>query len=143
MHVKGWAKKSNKYIYLFFFSYKRYIDQALSDSDDNDMDSSFSSIPANNKINNTNNNHNGNNDTMFSTTTSQRSNESTSSNSLALLDNLTYQSALFAATKLDNFVYVLYTLSLLLIGKEKKKVQKSLTKLRLASALNSILYSII
>lgn len=52
-------------------------------------------------------------------------------------DNL-HQPALLTANKLNNFVYVLYTLSLLLIGKEKKKVQKALTKLRLASALNSL-----
>ena len=56
----------------------------------------------------------------------------------SLYDNIANQPALLAAAKLNNFVYVLYTLSLLLIGKEKKKVQVNLTKLRLASALNSL-----
>lgn len=49
-----------------------------------------------------------------------------------------YQPALLAATKLNNFVHVLYTLSLLLIGKERKQVQRTLSKLRLAAALNSL-----
>jgi hypothetical protein len=54
-------------------------------------------------------------------------------------ENMFIQSpALFASSKLNNFVYVLYTISLLLIGKEKKKVQKSLTKLRFAHVLNSL-----
>ncbi len=53
-------------------------------------------------------------------------------------ENQLYQPALIAATKLNNFVHVLYTLSLLLIGKERKLVQKSLTKLRMAHALNSL-----
>ncbi len=53
-------------------------------------------------------------------------------------ENQLYQPALLAATKLNNFVHVLYTLSLLLIGKERKLVQKSLAKLRLAHALNSL-----
>ena len=48
------------------------------------------------------------------------------------------QPALLAASKLNNFVHVLYTLSLLLIGKERKRVQKALAKLRLAAALNSL-----
>ena len=74
----------------------RYIDETLSDSDDNDS----------------------------------------METSLSHLDNQFNQPALIATAKLNNFVYVLYTLSLLLIGKEKKRVQKSLTKLRLASALN-------
>ncbi|CAF0707115.1 unnamed protein product [Brachionus calyciflorus] len=81
----------------------RYIDEALSDSDDNDLM-----------------------DTTNSTS------------SLNHLENQLNQPALLAAAKLNNFVYVLYTLSLLLIGKEKKRVQKSLTKLRLANALNSL-----
>ena len=37
-------------------------------------------------------------------------------------ENQLYQPALLAATKLNNFVHVLYTLSLLLIGKERKQV---------------------
>ena len=53
-------------------------------------------------------------------------------------ENQLNQPALVAAAKLNNFVHVLYTLSLLLIGKERKRVQKSLAKLRLASALNSL-----
>ena len=80
----------------------RYIDEALSDSDDNE------------------------------------SMDTTNSSSLNHLENQLNQPALLAAAKLNNFVYVLYTLSLLLIGKEKKRVQKSLTKLRLANALNSL-----
>lgn len=97
----------------------RYIDQALSDSDENDLDDSIASSGSGFAVaggagNNTNNNNNRN------------------------ADSQSYQPALLAAAKLNNFVYVLYTLSLLLIGKEKKRVQKSLTKLRLASALNSL-----
>jgi Trpc4-associated protein len=55
-----------------------------------------------------------------------------------LFDDIRFQPALLAAAKLNNFVHVLYTLSLLLIGKERKKVQKILTKIKLASALNSL-----
>ena len=74
----------------------------------------------------------------YSATTSQRRRSNDISTS-SLIDGLaSHQPALQAAAKLNNFVYVLYTISLLLIGKEKRKVQKSLTKLRLASALNSL-----
>lgn len=74
----------------------------------------------------------------YSETTSQRRRSNDISTS-SLIDGLaSHQPALQAAAKLNNFVYVLYTISLLLIGKEKRKVQKSLTKLRLASALNSL-----
>jgi len=57
---------------------------------------------------------------------------------LSDLDEHRFQPALLAASKLNNFVHVLYTLSLLLMGKDRKKVQKSLAKLKLASALNSL-----
>ena len=53
-------------------------------------------------------------------------------------DDIRMQPALLAASKINNYVHVLYTLSLFLIGKERKKVQKILTKLKLASALQSL-----
>ncbi len=53
-------------------------------------------------------------------------------------DDIRMQPALIAASKINNYVHVLYTLSLLLIGKERKRVQRSLAKLKLASALNSL-----
>ncbi len=55
-----------------------------------------------------------------------------------LFEDIRFQPALLAAAKLNNFVHVLYTLSLLLIGKERKRVQKILAKIKLASALNSL-----
>lgn len=125
------------YLIVIFLKY-RYIDQALSDSDDNDLDDSTLNSTAY-----SNSTFNSRNDTAAtaaasgSTSTSANNANETNSNN-TFLDNQTYQPALLAAAKLNNFVYVLYTLSLLLIGKEKKKVQKSLTKLRLASALNSL-----
>lgn len=57
---------------------------------------------------------------------------------LSDLEEHRFQPALVAASKLNNFVHVLYTLSLLLMGKDRKKVQKALAKLKLASALNSL-----
>jgi hypothetical protein len=57
---------------------------------------------------------------------------------LSDLEEHRFQPALLAAAKLNNFVHVLYTLSLLLMGKDRKKVQKTLAKLKLASALNSL-----
>ena len=51
-------------------------------------------------------------------------------------DDIRMQPALLAASKIN--VHVLYTLSFFLIGKERKKVQKILTKLKLASELQSL-----
>lgn len=59
-------------------------------------------------------------------------------NNMDTIDDFRLQPALNAASKLNNFVHILYTLSLLLIGKERKRVQKSLAKLKLAPALNSL-----
>lgn len=53
-------------------------------------------------------------------------------------DDIRIQPAILAASKINDFVLVLYTLSLFLIGKERKNVQKELTNLKLASALNSL-----
>jgi hypothetical protein len=53
-------------------------------------------------------------------------------------DNFNNQPSIAAAHRLNNYVYVLYTISLLLIGKEKKRVQKTLTKLKFASVLNGL-----
>jgi hypothetical protein len=114
----------------------RYLDEALSDNEEFENNANFNN---NNMINNNENNNvelmmlindtqstNINNTTVFNA-----SNRSSPENQL-------YQPALLAATKLNNFVHVLYTLSLLLIGKERKRVQKSLAKFRLAPALNSL-----
>ena len=109
----------------------RYIDQALSDTDDNELETTTSA----NNLNQTNNNFFFNDYYSFST---ESMNVDNGSNDRFNFNNISNQPAILAAAKLNNFVYVLYTLSLLLIGKEKKKVQKSLTKLRLASALNSL-----
>lgn len=106
----------------------RYLDEALSDTDDNE--------PSSDPINNSQTISYGHND--------QPSNNSTDSNNnltnyrTGAPENQLYQPALLAANKLNNFVHVLYTISLLLIGKERKRVQKSLTKLRLATALYSL-----
>lgn len=106
----------------------RYIDEALSDTDEpetdnqNDLDILNDSLMMNDLASNLiSNNTNSNNEIIRPT-----------------FDNQLFQPALLAATKLNNFVHVLYTLSLLLIGKERKRVQKSLAKLRLAAALNSL-----
>jgi Trpc4-associated protein len=145
----------------------RYIDQALSDTEE-DFDStngsglgqagSSSSNSASHQLTTSNHQSSLSNrgptdsaQTYFNADFNSTSNESstngersgspsrsTSPVSNPMYDNISTQPALVAAAKLNNFVYVLYTLSLLLIGKEKKKVQINLTKLRLASALNSL-----
>ena len=137
----------------------RYIDQALSDTEDNE----FETAPTmsrdrrliSNNMDSTNNNNNVSTSVNFlnrdfNSTSNESSTNGESSRSVSrsrsispnianpMFDNISNQPALLAAAKLNNFVYVLYTLSLLLIGKEKKKVQINLTKLRLASALNSL-----
>jgi Trpc4-associated protein len=107
----------------------RYIDQTLSDSDDHDVDLSVNGF------------NNSSDENFYFDLNSIVNNSNTNGSNEAnrnTFDSSFYQPALMAAAKLNNFVYVLYTLSLLLIGKEKKKVQRSLTKLRLASALNSL-----
>ena len=119
----------------------RYLDEALSDTEDNN----------NNLINNTSNASddleqmtfdNNNAPTNESTTAVMDVNNNNNNNNSNLTtgapENQLYQPALLAATKLNNFVHVLYTLSLLLIGKERKMVQKTLAKLRLAPALYSL-----
>lgn len=106
----------------------RYIDEALSDTDEPDNDA--------NDLEDTNDS------LMIDLNEFQLSTLSdglaSNENSRTHSENQLYQPSLLAATKLNNFVHVLYTLSLLLIGKERKRVQKSLAKLRLASALNSL-----
>lgn len=100
----------------------RYLDEALSDDDENENSSEMN-------INELNINSQNNSADLHSSLTNYRS---------GAPENQLYQPALLAATKLNNFVHVLYTLNLLLIGKEKKKVQKTLTKYRLAASLNSL-----
>ena len=116
----------------------RYIDQTLSDSEDNDdaNDLNFLSNGFSSLANNTSSS--GNNESMDTNNSNSNSTNNVDLMMRNIYDNQLFQPALLAADKLNNFVYVLYTLSLLLIGKEKKNVQKSLTKLRLASALNSL-----
>ena len=106
----------------------RYIDQALSDTDESDSDMPFN--PAVRSLNSTGAGSTHNNNAPTATTNW--------ANFQISDDNQLNQPALVAAAKLNNFVHVLYTLSLLLIGKERKRVQKSLAKLRLATALNSL-----
>lgn len=68
----------------------RYIDEALSDSDNETESESIEQ-------------------------------QQTNSSNLTSLESQLNQPALLAAAKLNNFVYVLYTLSLLLIGKERSE----------------------
>lgn len=116
----------------------RYLDEALSDNEDSDANTSNNSNNPSNMelmmldISSSANNSmyvDGNNNNISGQFTNYRS---------GAPENQLYQPALLAATKLNNFVHVLYTLSLLLIGKERKQVQKTLSKLRLAAALNSL-----
>ena len=106
----------------------RYLDEALSDTDDNE--------PSDLSLNNTQLISNNNNNPAI--TNSSHSSNNLTNYRTGAPENQLYQPALLAANKLNNFVHVLYTISLLLIGKERKRVQKSLTKLRLATALNSL-----
>lgn len=117
----------------------RYLDEALSDNEDSDPNTSA------------NNNNlelmmldisSGGSESMFVDADNNNLNTSGQSqfnnHRSGASESQLYQPALLAATKLNNFVHVLYTLSLLLIGKERKQVQKTLSKLRLAEALNSL-----
>ena len=130
----------------------RYLDEALSDNDDTDTNNESPPPPPpppfNNPANNNNNNINlvNNNDLDLMVLGDETNYTTDLNNNLTIYNNMNrtspenqlYQPALLAATKLNNFVHVLYALSLLLIGKERKRVQKCLAKLRLASALNSL-----
>ena len=102
----------------------QYIDDALSDSDDNETDNTESDTNSDNLM------------LDYHSETPTRTNFSL--NNRQASENHLNQPALLAANKLNNFVHVLYTISLLLVGKERKRVQKTLAKLRLASALNSL-----
>lgn len=110
----------------------RYLDEALSDSEENES----TNLTASNEL-----------EQMMLDNRYRTNTQSSPSNDLnnnltnyrsGAPENQLYQPALLAASKLNNFVHVLYTLSLLLIGKERKNVQKTLAKLRLAPALNSL-----
>jgi Trpc4-associated protein len=122
----------------------RSIDEALSDAEDTESSLLNFNIesalnrnappppPAPAVTSNNNNNRVGNQPAASGNLASALN------NSRNFIENNLNQPALLASSKLNNFVYVLYTISLLLIGKEKKKVQKSLTKLRFAHVLNSL-----
>jgi Trpc4-associated protein len=105
----------------------KYIDETLSDTDDSEQDLDLSSDRAN----------------LISSTDSNLGQvgdrPNTSAAQLPIMSNsILNQPALITASKLNNFVHVLYTLSLLLVGKERKKVQKLLTECGLATALNDL-----
>jgi len=109
----------------------RYIDEALSDTDEPDLDNQSNDMDQDSLLMDLDMDFQISAAEPVQPASSSLSNEQSTENQL-------FQPALLAATKLNNFVHVLYTLSLLLIGKERKRVQKSLAKLRLASALNSL-----
>lgn len=107
-------------------NWMQFIDEALSD-DDLDSD-----------VNNANSNDSYSNGAIVNNNSNSNNMNSSNINDMNFIDDIILQPALLAAAKLNNFVHVLYTLSLLLIGKERKLIQKNLTKLKLASALDSL-----
>ena len=116
----------------------RSIDEALSDSEENEsvLNINDNELPDRNVNTARGTNYNLNANTNVNT--GGLGLAASMANVRNFLENQYQQPALLASSRLNNFVYVLYTISLLLIGKEKKKVQKSLTKLRFASVLNSL-----